>query len=1186
MKKPRWQAKAFYIIFALALILGLVPLTAMAGEATICISGPAYAKEGETITFTAETNPEADSVTWDMPAEFVATGAVDSSIIGYFATGSAGQTYVVHAVGHWGANLVQDAYFEILIGVGLIPQLEYNIIGADATFCVPDLYKGHVTGWRFEASPELGTGWSVVTGGNARDNCVTVHGSAWGELVIYADTEQFSNPVPPYQTVPATSLMAIKKWGKIYDTWLFGWDEYTQEPIWGSGDTQVYWDENSKSWIGGVLLIDLIIGLFRTDGGEQFNAFADGADVEFWVLDARAPVETLPSGVTASVLVPLIEDMQAAYPSYHVGFGNCDTKYYSTDSSMAADAGFEDLNGVAEVPLVACGEEAVKVVVVAKYPHELHYTEWPVFPEFISWNFWTQQIEKVPQVRWAGEKIVLEKQFGTSYYGDDVLFNLEAQSVGSLFPLDGSMPMGAQQVWTDVDENGVARCILESEAPGEVDVTASLYEEPGTLINQAGFVVFFLKFEDMTLGNMQGEREYHNDGMWNPVLGSGMVLYDSYPNDLYDPNANWVPDQLAGKTIRVWKGELEDDGTVTFVGDLQIRQIVSNTADTIVVDPNWTNPPKAPTGDLQWYYMIADPVWDPTTDDLSQELNVSQDTLLRARVRGWFMGDDLSVRPARYIDTDGDGVDDMMLPAGRWVLPDDWPILAGGALWQELRPHWDIMTQPNDNIMSEVDLNLDKLEELGNYIEWTLNESPLKLDIPGDLVAEFPVVGPISSLDTYTPTIDHPNKIDWKTIIPNGKLNWWDCPMPPAKIIFEITDGAGFFKDVDKGDVYYQWVNTISEYPPVADGVVYTNPYYYEWIPSSPFIPPFLVNGGYDWNSWDRAYGPYQFWTIFNQLPGMTPSTDANPTKVEVYSDNHGEAMVWLNGDWNLDLEQWRVDKNPPFDAFDIPTGTIVGDTTIMAIADYPYLRKHPPIVSNTVEKTWTWGKELKGYSEYVIGSTTEKRILIFVCDRDGFPAVGEQIVWRLEGTNGGYIESYLPDTGGQDLLGLGYSAGMSWTRMPTAEEALAFQEEFGMPCHHAVAGIIVHNSLGALCDLTIEFYEREGVIVRDALLDFNPGGSDIFWQDAGYPVELASNALNGGWNEVTWQPEFASTPFDAAEPLGDAFVVLWHFDNPTGVWTAYKAGAPAYANDLNQVVPNGIYWIQVTRPIYWNQGA
>jgi hypothetical protein len=1127
MKRPKWHAKALYLIFALALVIGLMPLTVLAGEATIVISGPGYAKLGEAVNFTALTNPEADSVDWwvdgvskgnDSSAPFELLNQI------FYSAG----THNITAVGHWGTHLVQTAYFEILIGTGLIPQEEYNIIGTDEEFCVPDLYMGHVTGWRFEPSPQLNGAWSVVSGGRPRDgmpggpdNCVTVHGSGWGELVIYADTEAFNTGSPDYIDVPATELMAIKKWAKIYDTWLFGWDEYNEEEIWGSGETQVWWDENSKSWIGGAYLYDLVIGRFVTDGGEEFYAPANGADVEWWLLDARAPVHNLPSGVPAGVLVPLIEDMQAAYPSRHVGFGNCDTKDTATVSGDADIDGM--MTGLTGVELVACGEEAVKIVVVAKYPGGLHYNEWAVFPEIISWNFWTQEVEKVPQVRWAGEKIVLEKQFGTSYFENDVLFNLEGQSVGSLFPIEGSMPMGAQQVWTEIDSNGVARCILESEAPGEVDVTCSLYTDGGDLINQHGFVVFFLKLEEITLGNMQGERVYHNDGLWCPVLDSGMVD-DSYPYDIGDYSKNWTVDQWVGKTLKIWK---ENMGAISAV---QVREIVTNTPNIIVVNSDWDEQPIIPP--QEWYYEIIDPVWDPALDDLAQELNVSQDTLLRARVKGWFMGDNLSWRESKLVDLDGNGFAETRLPEGRWVLPDDWPILAG-ALWQELRPHWDIMTQPNDNIMSEIDMNLDHVEEMGDYLEWTLNVDPNFLDIPGALIAEFPVIGPYSTLDTYTPTIDHDYKLDRKTIVRNGKLNWWDCPMSPAKIIFEISDGAGFFKDADKGDVYYQWVNTISEYPPLDDGIVYTNPFYMTMIASSPFIPPFVNNGGYDWDSYDPTYGPYPFWDIINQPPGKTPSDDQHPTKVEVYSDNHGEAMVWLNGDWNLDLSDWLTAG-----AYDIPTGAVVANTTIMAIADYPYLRKHLYVVSNDVEKTWTWGKDIRGNDPevYPDGSmdppdtrmvfqvgdvlscetpelTNFKIAFIWVCDRDGFPAIGERVEWSLTTVDGPDarippitwegLSICLPDMDVEDgfLAGTLMSPtgeiggvtnpdrtmGVSFLREPLPEE-LALWEKFWPDdeCHHAVAAVMIYtDSLSTDASLTAFLYEREGTETRTWNIDF-----------------------------------------------------------------------------------------------------
>jgi hypothetical protein len=312
-----------------------------------------------------------------------------------------------------------------------------------------------------------------------------------------------------------------------------------------------------------------------------------------------------------------------------------------------------------------------------------------------------------------------------------VNFKLEQQCPGILASVTGpedNRDSNAASVWTEVDSYGVARCDLLSEAPGEVDVDCLLYDNStNMLINKHGFVVFYLKLESITLTNVLGERV--DNPFTNAIEGhnSGIFLPDDVSSQDYGP-------------------------------------------------------------------------WNATLDSTTDELNVSADTLLRAVVKGWFMGDDLSIREALPIDTDGDGEMDMMLPAGRWVLPDDWRKLGGGNLWEELRPHWDIMDQPNDNIMSDPDGGIawmlvqvepgvwewqwvvyedaNKVQELGDYSEW--------LEVGGvssiiDLVAEYPVIGPYSSLDDYTPYINNPDILDRKTIVRNGELNWWDCPMPPRR---------------------------------------------------------------------------------------------------------------------------------------------------------------------------------------------------------------------------------------------------------------------------------------------------------------------------------------------------------------------------------------------------------------------
>ncbi|MFN8508026.1 MAG: hypothetical protein U0547_10745 [Dehalococcoidia bacterium] len=91
--------------------------------------------------------------------------------------------------------------------------------------------------------------------------------------------------------------------------------------------------------------------------------------------------------------------------------------------------------------------------------------------------------------------------------------------------------------------------------------------------------------------------------------------------------------------------------------------------------------------------------WDASKDVSSVNWNVSKDLLVRGRVRGWFVNENPSGRP---VNTD-DPLN--ILPANRWVMPDDWALLAGGpadkadnstatGTAEEFRPYYDIMIDP------------------------------------------------------------------------------------------------------------------------------------------------------------------------------------------------------------------------------------------------------------------------------------------------------------------------------------------------------------------------------------------------------------------------------------------------------------------------------------------------------------
>jgi hypothetical protein len=347
-----------------------------------------------------------------------------------------------------------------------------------------------------------------------------------------------------------------------------------------------------------------------------------------------------------------------------------------------------------------------------------------------------------------------------------------------------------------------------------------------------------------------------------------------------------------------------------------------------------------------------------------------------------------------------------------------------------------------------------------------------------------------------------------QTVVPDGVLNQWDAPMPPAKIIFQIqanTDTkakAGFFKAAAKTDIYYIWLHDpLNSANP--DLKVYTNPFYQEIIPAHEAIPPFINNGGYDWNSFDTSYGPYMFWQFINQnryLP-IVSSTDpsGHPTAVEVYSDNHGEAMVWLNGYWNLDLTQYS-NKG----AADVPYNFQVGQTTVQATADYPYSRLHQAIQSNLDTKTFLWGGMVLGTDVHEFGNnlfsngnatrlvlsagawatnpapigiypfqsalSENKVVWVWVSDRDGKQAgvLGAEVDWRVApfsgsgayiqdiDTNGAGISTYnwitqgiqltggfLSNTGGK-VTDINRTLGVSYLRAPTSFEMALFNKFWG----------------------------------------------------------------------------------------------------------------------------------------------
>jgi hypothetical protein len=842
----------------------------------------------------------------------------------------------------------------------------------------------------------------------------------WGEAIIV------------YTLADGSASYAVdKKWGQMTGTVI-------------SGNQSLFttWNESGKRYEGAASVTDTVTGNFINKDGAETSHVAQGVILNWFLVagDATVPIltgeapdliKTITGNPLATPPVPAL-----AKPKFTT-FGlpvPPPVVYPATTDFGTSTQTVTGANGASSLGIYTSGAETVKVVVIAEYPFD---PQFPVTTEVTTVNFKVRQLEVVPQVRWVGEKIVLEKNFGVSYAGYPVQFTLENQSPGTLEGIHTDDEAYQNSVDSTVQDNGLASCILKSDSPGEVNVELALRNMDSSVIeNQHAFTVYYLKFAGVTLGNVQGKRDGHDSGLWTP------------------PNP--------------W-------------------------------DPAGTNN-------------------DPATPDEVLDVNhhnVSADTLLRARVRGWFTN--ANRNPARMtpepVDTNLDGTPDLVIPEYAWVLPDDWanPALMGASG----RIHWDIMDNPFDSIVSA-----DPKGPYGSYLDPITGKPTFNTASPSALVintpvAANPVVGPFSpGIELMTPTgwlTPNPRPDTdrlYQTVVPNGKTDMsddtlhsgltgnyvisWDAPMPPAKVTFQIQNApynviigtqtknlgdAGYFKPAMKTDIYYLKILNAAR-PTEKATIVYTSPFYFILVPAHEAIPAFGNDEAYDWATFgtlDGArvdQGPYPFWTFVNtdEDPAVKTIDAAYPTIASVYSDNHGEAMVWLNGNWNLNLSLWTAKGGA-----DVPYGYTVGETLVRAIADYPYARGHANYVSNQIEKVWDWGGEVLGtYSHsfadftstdtqatrmvltagnfdtpsgtfpYQDATSKDKVVWVWATDRDGQQdgVLGAQVDWNVK--NGvtildanGSISTY-NDITTNTILDHGFLAGTAGTINNGASRSIA----------------------------------------------------------------------------------------------------------------------------------------------------
>ncbi len=312
--------------------------------------------------------------------------------------------------------------------------------------------------------------------------------------------------------------------------------------------------------------------------------------------------------------------------------------------------------------------------------------------------------------------------------------------------------------------------------------------------------------------------------------------------------------------------------------------------------------------------------WDASADDADNaaEWNVSKDLLVRGRVTGWFTTTNPSGRAA---DTSNPL---NILPADRWVMPNDWPLLAGGpadpadgsdaiGTAEQFRPYFDLMFAPNNTrgiTLASPDgtVAVQVAVVVANAANST---SRLNVSSCANLPAGQPFAFATSSTTVRTVTACAAGVLTFSPatttvtaaltgILIGGGVPF-EGPYSTIDIIGLAANGLGgaALSDIDPnnirdaalGDGDVDWWDAPMPVAPVSVAIrgtgfikevlkdevyylgtpnstaqLYTNPYYYVDIPASPFISSVALGGGYFWDTWSNdgpgglGDGAYRFW--------------------------------------------------------------------------------------------------------------------------------------------------------------------------------------------------------------------------------------------------------------------------------------------------------------------------------------
>ncbi|KPK47317.1 MAG: hypothetical protein AMJ77_03525 [Dehalococcoidia bacterium SM23_28_2] len=881
-------------------------------------------------------------------------------------------------------------------------------------------------------------------------------------------------------------------------------------------------------------------------------------------------------------------------------------------------------------------EEQARIIFKVGYP-DLVQSD-PPFPEpeEVTINWTTVQPAKQPQIRWAGEKIVLEKRWavpgewypepggidddgdglinedsgdastddedGDGWIDEDGLTGEDGMTTGvdddGDQHEDGTRGVPGDGECTDGIDNdsdtkidgadtnclagaGVDEDVMDDDADGLID------EDPLDLCPYAGYYVKYIKLDGpgalvSGLPDIMAPTASEPEVVWTTVQSdcTSAAMYVSEEQGQVDVDAELISPYCLSC------GPINEHAFLVWY--LKIYEL------------KLTNVPGARTlhNDGQFNEAEGADLLDPTVGDVTEEtVNVSQDALLRVRVKGYFFGGNDSWRPDMCIDVNGDGdgddatTDDVpgepyqtishegcaypdhILAAGHWVLPDDIADLAG--------PHPDRI--PDYDVMSEPSVSATAL--IG---------PKSTLDSHDDVVRQVvPCVQPktvkVGGVDVVIPNWDCTRK----TIDPDGQITEADALMPPLKILVALDDeDAGFLKAADKDT-----------------DVGITSAYQSSMIPANMNIPQPANNCRYDWDSWGFSTNPQYDYEFYDVLTKTEDPETGLIRDFHFYTDNRGEGFFFANGDSNLTYDDCRTD--PVTGAPDCSQGDVVGMSEITVIGDYPYCRKHTAVESNVVTKTWEWGGEKTVSAEKLDANHT--RIIAHVKDRDGYckwdkglkltvdpmevqfspslnPVEGEEITFEIVNGIGHILGADLDGISpnalfSEDPTPLGTANVTGWEDgvLINSEKAVGMAEHVDLldaidmaaqerlsddVAAECQAWVLIEHPAGAELEVSVSFDDPEGRIIRH------------------YPPTELTVFLQTGWNDSC----YAGPEGDIEDIMDDAglledLIAVYRLDplDTADPWDGYFPSSPE-ASDLETLMPYDQLFILTAASGSWSQ--